>query len=370
MKEKIRLAKPYLGDKKDLIVLLEEVLESGFLIQGKYVAQFEEKVAAYLGVKHAIAVSSGTAALHLALMTLGIGPGDEVIIPAYTFPATANMVEVTGAKPVLVDVDLETYNIDIGQTAEAISPNTKAIMPVHLFGNPADMDALMEVARKHNLSVIEDAAGAFGSIYKDKKCGTIGNLGCLSFHPRKIITTGEGGMVVTDDGDLATKVRSLRNHGMQTASPHPDFTAAGLNYRMNELEAVLGVVQMREIQTITDERQSLARLYTKSLNNIESIAFQKMLPDCETVWQAFVIRLKDRLTDSILNQLREAGIEANIGTYAIHLLQFYKNRYNFQPADFPNAKELYERSLALPFFNKMTIKEMNQVKEKLKQLLE
>jgi len=366
MRERIRLSKPYLGDKQDLMHLLAEVLESGFLVQGENVARFEQQVADFLSVKHAIAVSSGTAALHLSLVALGIGPGDEVIVPAYTFPATANVVELVGAKPVLVDVDLETYNIQIEQIERAISPNTKAIIPVHLFGNPADMDPIMEIAKKHNLWVIEDAAGALGSIYKGKKCGTIGHLGCFSFHPRKIVTTGEGGMVVTNDNDLAEQIRSLRNHGMRTAGTRPDFIAAGFNYRMNELEAVLGVIQMREIQEIISERQRLAELYTDVLKVVSGLAFQKVLPNCTTVWQAFVVRFEDMDVSSVLGFLRNANIEANIGTYALHVLQFYSTKYGYKPSNYPNAVELYFRSLALPFYNRMAQRDIVQVVDTLR----
>jgi perosamine synthetase len=370
MREKIRLSKPYLGDKRDLMNLLIEVLESGFFVQGEYVTQFEQKIADFLGVKHAIAVSSGTAALHLSLVALGIGPGDEVVVPAYTFPATANVVELVGAKPVLVDVDLETYNIQIEQIERVISPNTKAIIPVHLFGNPADLDPIMEIAKKHNLWVIEDAAGALGSIYKGRRCGTIGNLGCFSFHPRKIVTTGEGGIVVTNDNDLAEQIRSLRNHGMRTVGGKIDFVAAGFNYRMSELEAVLGIIQMRDIQEIISERQRLASFYMDALKSVSGVVFQKVLPNCTTVWQAFVVRFKDRDTSSILEFLRNANIEANIGTYALHVLQFYSKKYGYKPSDYPNAAELFLKSLALPFYNGIVLRNIVQVVDALRKVLD
>lgn len=369
MSEKIRLSRPYLVDKQSLMNLLEEVLESGFLVQGKYVAQFEQMVADYLGVKNAVAVSSGTAALHLCLIALGIGPGDEVIVPAYTFPATANVVELVRAKPVLVDVDLETYNLLADQIEESITPKTKAIIPVHLFGNPADMDPIMEIAKKHNLWVIEDAAGALGSIYKGRKCGTIGHLGCFSFHPRKIITTGEGGMVVTNDSDLAERIRSLRNHGIRTVEMKHDFIVAGFNYRMNELEAVVGLIQMREIQGIINERQRLAKLYMDALKDVPGIAFQKVLSNCMSVWQAFVVRFRDKDNDSILKRLRNTHIEANIGTYTLHLLHFYSKKYGYKPSDYPNAAELYSRSVALPFYNGMVPENVTQVVDTLREVL-
>ena len=365
----VRLSRPYLGDKRRLMSLIEEVLDSGFLVQGKYVAQFEQQVADYLGVKHAIAVSSGTAALHLSLIALGLGAGDEVIVPTYTFPATANVVELVGAKPVLVDVDLETYNIQVEEIERAISTNTKAIITVHLFGNPADMDPIMEIAKKHDLWVIEDAAGALGSTYKGRKCGTIGHVGCFSFHPRKIITTGEGGMVVTNEDDVAEQIRSLRNHGMKVIGEKIDFIAAGFNYRMNELEAVLGIIQMRDIQEIISERQRLAGLYMDALKSVPGIAFQKILPDCTTVWQAFVVRFRDRDSGPILKFLRDANIEANIGTYAIHLLQCYSEKYGYKPTYYPNAAELWDRTIALPFYNGMTFQDVMDVVKTLEVVL-
>jgi len=366
--ETIRLCKPYLGDKESLMALLEEVLDSGFLVQGKYVAQFEQEVAAYLRVNHAIAVSSGTAALHLSLIALGIGPGDEVIIPAYTFPATANVVELVGAKPVLVDVDLNTFNIQVEKIEEAISSNTKAIIPVHLFGNPADMDLIIKLANTYGLAVIEDAAGAMGSEYRGKKCGTFGSFGCFSFHPRKIITTGEGGMVATNDDNLAGRVRSLRNHGIKTTDIHHDFITAGFNYRMNEVEAVLGLIQAREIEKIVSGRQKLAGLYMDFLQGIPGIIFQKTLPNSKTVWQAFVIRFKDRSVDTILVTFQKAGIEANIGTYSIHLLQYYQNKYSYKSLDYPNTSKLHLESLALPFYNNIPPADIKRVTAKLKEV--
>lgn len=369
MSGKIRLSKPYFGDTQSLIDLFNEVLDTGFLIQGQYVAQFEQMVADYLGVKHAIAVSSGTAALHLSLLVFGIGPGDEVIIPAYTFPATANVIEIVGAKPILIDVDLDTYNLLVDQIEKSITPKTKAVIPVHLFGNPADMDPIMEIAKKHTLFVIEDAAGALGSTYKGRKCGTIGHVGCFSFHPRKIVTTGEGGMIVTDDDDLAEKVRSLRNHGMKLIEAKLDFIAPGFNYRMNELEAVLGVIQMREVEKIISERQKLAKIYIDALANFSDIFCQKVLPDCTTVYQAFVVRFKEREANYLIEFLRKSGIEANIGTYALHLLEFYSKKYGYKRSDYPNAAELWSRNLALPFYNDMVVEDILKVINNLRRAL-
>jgi len=197
----------------------------------------------------------------LALLALGIGPGDEVIVPAFTFPATGNAVELVGARPVFVDVDPRTYNIQINEIEKYITKKTAAILVVHLFGNPVDMESVLNIAQRYRLKVIEDAAGALGSLYRGRLCGTMGDVGCFSFHPRKIVTTGEGGMVVTSSQEVAERVRMLRNHGMIQGDNTKDFVAPGLNYRMNEFEAALGIVQMKNLSSTITERISLARVF-------------------------------------------------------------------------------------------------------------
>ncbi|HOK79241.1 MAG TPA: DegT/DnrJ/EryC1/StrS family aminotransferase [bacterium] len=354
MKKKIRLSRPCIENKDAVLDLARKILETGFFTQGKYVSLFENQIARYLGIKYAIAVSSGTAALHLSLIATGIKPGDEVIVPAYTFPATANGVELLNAKPVLVDVDLDTFNISTNQIETRITSRTKAIIPVHLFGNPANMDEILSMAKKYNLWVIEDAAGAFGSIYKGKKCGTIGNVGCFSWHPRKLITTCEGGMIVTNNCKIAEAVYILRNHGIKKVGSHYDLAIPGFNYRMNELEAILGLVQMKKIKKRLKERQKLAAFYLRKLNNIEEIAVQKVYPDCINSWQAFVIRfLNAKDQKLVMKKFQELHIETGIGTYALNLLSFYSSKYNLQPSSYPNAKNLYSNSLAIPFYNGM-----------------
>lgn len=367
---KIRLSKPYFGDKKNLMTMIEDILESGFLVQGNYVAQFEKRVPDYLEVKHAVAVSSGTAALHIALVALGIGPGDEVIIPAYTFPATANVVELVGGKPVFVDIDLNKYTIQADNIAKVISPRTKAIIPVHLFGNPSDMDPIMELARTHGLAVLEDAAGALGSEYKREKCGTIGTLGCFSFHPRKIITTGEGGMIITKDDLLAESLRRLRNHGMKAAGPVYDLVTPGFNYRLSEIGAALGMSQVNDLQDRIRGRQKLAGYYQDLLGHIPEVSVQRAPADATVAWQAFVVRLRERKNGPIINRLREKGIETTIGTYALHVLKFYQNKYHFLPSDYPNAAILFTECLALPFYNGMSMEMIDEIVKALKETLD
>ncbi|HOJ30697.1 MAG TPA: DegT/DnrJ/EryC1/StrS family aminotransferase [bacterium] len=370
MKKKIRLSKPCIENKAAVLNSASKILETGFLAQGKYVSLFESHVATYLGVKHAIAVSSGTAAIHLSLIATGIKSGDEVIVPAYTFPATANVVELLNAKPVFVDVELDTCNISTDQIEKHLTSRTKAIIPVHLFGNPANMDEILSIAKKYNLRVIEDAAGAFGSIYKGKQCGTIGDAGCFSWHPRKLITTGEGGMVVTNDDKIAELIYMLRSHGMRKNGPHFDLILPGFNYRMNELEAILGLAQIKRIKRILKERQKLAKFYSNELQNIKKITTQKVYPGCINSWQAFVIRFLTKVSrDFIIKKFQQFNIETNIGTYALHLLTYYASKYKFKPSSYPNAQSLYFSNIAIPFYNGMKDNDVRIVVKTLKGLL-
>lgn len=360
---RIPLYKPYIGDIKQICKEIEHVCTTGFLIQGIKVNQFEEQVASFLEVKHAIAVNSGTSALHLALCALDIGPGDEVIVPAYTFYATANVIEAVGATPLFVDVSLDTYNIDPEDIKKKITPHTKAIMPVHLFGNPAAMDAIMHIAQEYNLSVIEDAAGAFGAAYKGKKVGTIGNVGCFSFHPRKTITTGEGGMIVTNDDTIADFVRSKRNHGKDVHGD--DVHQFGFNFRMNEIQAVLGIAQMNIITNIIQKRQELAKHYETLLKKCLGVATQRTEEGGQPILQAFVIKLKQKQNTPVIEALREKGIDTVIGTYAVPLLSFYKQKYK---TTCPHAETLFQTSIAIPFFHELSVEDMKQVCQALQEV--
>jgi len=260
----IKLAKPNISE--EAIKKASDVIRSGNLVQGKYVKEFEESLCRYLNVKNAIVVSSGTAALHLALLVLDIKKGDEVIVPAFTFPATANVVEIVGAKPIFVDITLDDFCIDTSKIEEKITSNTKVIIPVHEFGQAAKMDDIMNIAKKYNLKIMEDAACALGAEINNKKVGTFGDLGCFSFHPRKAITTGEGGAIVTNNDVLAEKLRALRNHGISLVNNKVDFIYAGLNYRMTDFQAALGLVQLSEIENIIEQRIKIANLYDDKLS--------------------------------------------------------------------------------------------------------
>ncbi len=322
------------------------------LTMGDKVAEFETELARACGTEHAVAVSSGTAALHLAVLALGIGPGDEVIVPAYTFPATANVVALAGARPVLVDVDPETFDIDPAKVS--VGPRTKAILPVHLFGRPARLEELPD------LPLIEDAAGALGAEHRGRRCGGLGRAGCLSFHPRKIVTTGEGGAVTTDDPDLAERVRSLRHHGWSPSDRYDDMPAGAFNYRLPDILCAVGIPQMHRLGTLLAARERVAAGYAERLAGLPVL-----LPSADEGdrhgWQAYVIQLDRR--DEALARLRAAGIQCQIGTYALHRLGAYRDQ-----GSFPGADACFERALALPLHSRLTDSDLDRVAEVLTRL--
>ena len=344
----IRLAWPDVGPEAAAAVA--EVLAGGQLTMGPKVEEFERELARGCDVGHAVAVSSGTAALHLAVLALGIGEGDEVIVPAYTFPATANAVALAGARPVLVDVDPETMNLDVELVPAAVTRRTRAVLAVHLFGRPLDWEALAD-AVPDGVALVEDAAGALGARRRGRPCGGLGDLGCLSFHPRKIVTTGEGGAVTTSKAELAASVRRLRHHGI---SPDGDFDIAepGFNYRLSDLQCAVGLVQLRRLEELHAARHRLAGRYAERLAGVAE------LPSAEDGdvhgWQAYVVRVDRR--DDVLAGLRAAGVEAQIGTYALHRLSAYRDQ-----GSFPGADACFERALALPFHSRLTDDEVERV---------
>jgi perosamine synthetase len=346
----IRLAWPDLGAEE--LAAVAEVLESGQLTMGPKVAEFEAELAGACEVEHAVVVSSGTAALHLSVLALGIGPGAEVIVPAYTFPATANVVALAGARPVLVDVDPETMNVTAESVAAAVTDRTRAVLVVHLFGRPAPWEELAEVVPE-GVALLEDAAGALGARCRGRACGGLGRLGCLSFHPRKIVTTGEGGAVTTNDVEIADAIRRFRHHGIE---PRGDFEirAAGLNYRLPDILCALGTTQMRRLEQLLEERERLAAAYAARLEDVVG------LPSADEGdrhgWQAYIVRVERR--DEALEALGEAGIQGQIGTYALHRLAAYADQ-----GPFPGADAAYERALALPFHNRLADSDLDRVAE-------
>jgi perosamine synthetase len=319
---------------------------------GPKVDEFERGLAAACGTSHAVAVASGTAALHLAVLALDIGPGDEVLVPAYTFPATANVVALAGAKPVLVDVDPATMNLDPAKVE--IRPRTKAIIAVDLFGRPAQIDHLPE-----GVTVLEDAAGALGASRGGQPCGSLGALACLSFHPRKIVTTGEGGAVTTDDAELAAAIRRMRHHGIE---PHGDFEIEqpGLNYRLSDILCAVGIPQLARLDELLAARARIAAGYTDRLKGV--VETPGVDEGDVHGWQAYVIQT-DGAADKI-QALRQQGIEAQVGTYALHRLAAYRDQ-----GDFPGASRVFDRAIALPFHTRLIDNDLDRVAEALTALV-
>lgn len=359
-RDSIRLVKPDIPE--EALQMVVDVIKSGHLVQGEYVKKFELALRDYLGTRNAIVVSSGTAALHLALMALDIQSGDEVIVPAFTFPATANVVEVMGAKPVLVDITLDDFCVDPAQIEKAITNRTKAIMPVHEFGCPAEMDRMMAIAKKYRLDVVEDAACALGAEFNHKKIGTFGRFGCFSLHPRKMITTGEGGVVITDDDVLAERVRSLRNHGLASSGNGFDLIYAGLNYRMTDFQAVLGLSQLAVIDEAAQARDQIAQMYQERLSGIGWIKTPQRFETKKSICQTYHLLLDENLQrDALITSLKQEGIETNYGAYALNCLSYYRQKYGYTGKELKNAVRAYKQGLALPIGSHVNKKDVDYI---------
>jgi perosamine synthetase len=348
----IPLTRPYFDSEE--LEELKKVLDSGWVTQGPKVKELEDKITEYLGVNYVIVVTNCTSALHLALLSIGVKEGDEVLVADHTFPATGHAVLYCGAKPVFVDVDLKTYNINSELIKKKINAKTKAIIPVHTFGQTAEMDAIMEIARDHNLKVVEDAACALGAKYKNKYAGTIGDIGCFSFHARKGITTGEGGMAVTNNKNLAEKIRNLSVFGMTSAWDReksdkfiiPEFTELGYNYKMSDITAAVGVAQLRKIDNIIERKQELAKYWEEKLQEIEFIEPPYVSENVKHIYQSYVALLDKRINrNKLIEMLMKKGIQTQIGTYASHIQPVYNSKQKC-----PNSLEIFNRSLALPMY--------------------
>ncbi len=359
---------------------LQACLQSKWVTQGPMTRRFEELFAGRHQVPHALAVTSCTAALHLSALALGLGPGDEVLVPAFTWVTSAHCAEYVGARAVFVDVSPDTYNLDPQALEAAVTPRTKAIVAVHLFGLAAEMDQIMAVARKHRLGVIEDAACAVGTTYKGQPVGSLGDLGCFSFHPRKVITTGEGGMVVSRDPALAKKVACLRNHGgvghpgTQEARPYQMglFEVLGFNLRLSDIQAAVGVAQMAKLDGLLAERRRHAQRYHQLLSAVEELALPVEPPGCGHTYQSFVVRVRKggmRRRNQIMDHLDKDGIQTRPGTHAVHRLGYYARKYNIHPEAFPRAAAAEDCSITLPIFPGMQEQQVCRVVESLKQAL-
>ena len=374
----IHIAKPDTGEEE--WQALREPLENGWLTQGPKVAAFEKAFAARHGVKHALASTSCTTALHLILAAMDIGPGDEVIVPAFTWIATANVVLYCGGTPVFVDIDPRTFNIDTSKVAAKVSKRTKAIIAVHLFGLCADVDAIAAAAP--GIPIIEDAACAAGAAYKGRHAGTLGVAAAFSFHPRKSITTGEGGMVTTADDRLARRVNSLRNHGAEISeevrhvAPKPyllsDFNLLGFNYRMTDLQGAVGLVQLAKLDRYIDERQKWADYYAHELAGIPWLRTPAVDTGYRHGWQSYVCtvdeRKAERSRNEIMDRLMQLGVNTRPGTHAVHLLSYYRKRFDLRPGDFPAAREADSCSMAIPLHNRMTAEDFEHIVRSLRSI--
>lgn len=382
---RLPITRPHIGPEE--LEAVQVPLRTGWLVQGPFVAEFERKFAAFTGASHALAASSCTTALHLAVAALGLKPGDEVIVPAFTWVATPNVVEYMGARPIFCDVELDTFNIDVAQVESLITPRTVGIVPVHLFGLAADLDPILDFARARGLWVLEDAACALGSRYHGRHAGTMGDVGCFSFHPRKSITTGEGGMVTTERDDLAGLVSSMRDHGASrsdydrhsSSGAHQlaDYDLLGYNYRLTDLQAAVGSVQMDRAEWILGERRRCADAYADLLAEVPWLTLPVTPDGMEHAYQAYVClyrpeepsmenveELHER-RNALMAALEEDGIATRPGTHAAFAQGYYTAKYGLRPGDFPNAYLADRLSLALPLFADMTDEDLRHVAERL-----
>ena len=363
-----------------------EPLDSGWLVQGPKVKNFEEQWSAFTKADHSIAITSCTSALHLSLAALEFGPEDEAIVPAFTWVSTANVVEHLGGKVVFCDIKLDTFNIDIELVEPKITEKTKVILPVHLFGLSVDMDPIVKLAKKYNLLIVEDAACGFGSMYHGNHVGTFGNAGCFSFHPRKAITTGEGGMVTTNDATLAEKIRRLRDHGAAMtdlqrhngARPYllADHPVAGYNQRMTDLQGSLGSAQMDRADDIVFERRRIAKKYDIAFENLDWLKTPLNKVGYDHGYQSYACFFEPEvinensvpringMRNTWMDKLQKDGVSTRPATHAVHMLSYYKEKYGIKPVDFPNAYAADQCSISLPLFHGMKEDEQNFVIDK------
>jgi perosamine synthetase len=375
----IPLSRPDITEKE--IVLVNEVLRSPFLALGPKMVEFEEAVASYVGRKFAVAVNSGTSGLHLLIKAYGIGEGDEVITTPFSFISSSNCILYERARPVFVDIEPETGNIDPNLIEEAITPRTKAILPVDAFGQPARLDVIRNIARRHGLVVIEDACEALGSEYKGEKTGSssFADAAVFAFYPNKQITTGEGGMIVTDDERVARLCRSLRNQGRGEEGLWLNHERLGYNYRLDELSAALGLAQMGRIEEIIAKRQQVAELYNQRLAQIPGIRLPYIAPEVtRTSWFVYVIRVgvdepapdkQAAVRDHVMQRLQAAGIGCRPYFTPIHLQPFYRSQFGYREGDFPVTEAFGRTSIAIPFHNNLTAAEVDYVASTLAEAL-
>lgn len=347
---------------EEIVASIREVLSRGDFILGSKVSEFERAFAEFTSVKHAIGVGSGLDALRVALMALDIGPGDEVILPANTFIATAFAVDGAGAKPVLIDCDPRTYGIDVSAIESVMTPKTRAIIPVHLTGQPADMDPILEIARRRRIHVVEDAAQAHGSYYKGRPCGSMGIAGCFSFYPGKNLGAyGDAGLIATNDDDFAGRCNCIRNYGQRVKYEHRE---KGLNTRLDTLQAAVLVVKLKYISRWNSQRSEHARCYKELLDGVGDLQFQAQQPDSTHIYHLFIVETGAR--EPLQEYLSKAGVQTGIHyPIPIHLQEAYRD-LGYGPGDFPTTERLARRMLSLPMYPELTVDQIEQVSSLIK----
>jgi perosamine synthetase len=369
--ERVPLSRPDISPAD--IDAVAAVLKTPHLSLGPKLREFENALAGYVGMRHGVAVNSGTSALHLVVRALGLGPDDEMITSPFTFVATANCALFEGARPVFVDIDPETWNLDVGKLEAAITERTRLLMTVHIFGRPMPMDRVMEIGARRKVTVVEDACEALGATYKGRKAGTFGAAATFAFYPNKQMTTGEGGMIVTNDDRLDALCRSMRNQGRDPGAGWLAHARLGYNYRLSDINCALGLAQLSRLPEFLEARRRVAERYMNKLSELDEIVLPAPCRDGQISWFVFVVRLADRFAqedrDKVLASLREQGIGAGNYFSPVHLQPFYRERLGYKPGDFPVTERISARTLALPFYNRLTPEDQDLVVACLKSAL-
>lgn len=364
--------KPYITE--DEVNEVMDSLRSGWLTMGPKTIEFENRFKGYIGSGNAISTNSCTASLHLALRAINLTEGDEVIIPDVTFTATAEVITYFNARPIIVDVDGDTLNIDVTRIETRITKKTRAIMPVHFGGQPCDLEEIRDIANKYNLFIIEDAAHALPALYKGKKIGTIGDITCFSFYATKTLSAGEGGMITTENDEWADMMRILRLHGIsrdawkrytEEGSWYYEVLEAGYKYNMTDLHAAVGIAQLKKIEEMWHRRREIARKYTEAFNMVEEIESPHLKKDRESAWHLYVIKLNTEMLrisrNQFIEELKKKGIGTSVHFIPLHKHPYYRNTFGYNSEDFQVSERLYERIVSLPIYPSMTDEDTDRV---------
>lgn len=363
----IRLMKPNVGSTE--MELVKQVIDSGYLVEGDAVREFEKTVCTHVNAKHGIACTSATTGLELALRVLGVGPGDEVIIPDFTHPATALVVMTLSATPVFIDVNIETRNTDAEKIEEAITKKTKAVIPVSIFGHPLDIDPINALKEKYDIHIIDDAACSLGSRYKDQAVGGLTDMTVFSFHPRKVFTTGDGGLITTNNDQWAEQMKSMKVFGSGIKSDgKPGFVQWGTNYRMSNIHGAVALGQVRRLNEIVDDRIQKARVYDDLLKDVKGISIPVIAAYAKSNYQTYTVYIhQEGIRDQIIKEMRSRNIQTQIGTYALHLQPQFENLKRI--GDLSNSTKLFENLLALPLHHELSTEDQSRVAQTLNEIL-